>query len=89
MLTCIKWVDITLIYVVPAGGGGTRSIDVCYGVLMVYRYADLVAESVGKAPALSAEQLRRLTVLFTTAGSLSGRAGVGVSGDPALALKAS
>lgn len=66
---------------------GLDLLTFCYGVLMVYRYADLVAESVGRAPALTEEQLRKLTVLFTTADSLSGGAGAGVSGDPALALR--
>lgn len=33
---------------------------------MVYRYADLVAESVAQAPALTDGQLNKLTMLFTT-----------------------
>ncbi|EIU06476.1 hypothetical protein MA5S0421_2778 [Mycobacteroides abscessus 5S-0421] len=49
---------------------------------MVYRYADLVAESVAQAPALTDEQLNKLTVLFTT--SVPGSAAVTHAGDKRL-----
>lgn len=71
---------------VPAGGGGLGLLTFVTGLLMVYRYADLVAESVAQAPALTDGQLNKLTMLFTTTTTttIPGGAAVTHAGDKQL-----